>query len=110
MATSAAIQHLSTLPERVSVVEIKVENLSEKIDDIKSDIKQVHDCLDKTGEELKAALKEIHEQASDQHGALAAKISDLEKFRMKGTYMVLGGLAVLGWVSGHIDTITKLFQ
>jgi SMC interacting uncharacterized protein involved in chromosome segregation len=101
---------MATVAERVSVLETQVVNIDEKIDDIKTDIKQVHDCLDRTGDELKAALKEMHESSSNQHDQLAAKISELEKFRMKGTYLVLGGLAVIGWVSGHIDTIVKILQ
>ena len=101
---------MATVAERVSVLETQVVNIDEKIDDIKTDIKQVHDCLDRTGDELKAALKEMQDTSSDQHEQLAVKISELEKFRMKGTYLVLGGRAVIGWVSGHIDTIVKILQ
>jgi hypothetical protein len=128
MATSATVQKLSTLPERVSVLEIKVENIDEKLVDLKADVKEMHDCLDQTRDKVMAELDKmqceyrtnsqlffdhadkLHNEDHAAHEKLAVKIADLEKFRMKGTYMILGGLAVLGWVSGHIDTITKLFQ
>jgi hypothetical protein len=40
---------------------------------------------------------------------LASKISELEKFKLKWIYMVAGGVAVLGVVSGHLDKFAKFF-
>jgi hypothetical protein len=41
---------------------------------------------------------------------LASKITELEKFRQKWIYMTAGGVAVLGWVSGHMDLVAKMFS
>ena len=39
---------MATTTERLGIVETKVENLGEKLDDIKVDVKEMHDCLDRT--------------------------------------------------------------
>ena len=110
MATKEAVAQLATLPERVSVLEIKIENNAEKLDDLKLDLKEVHDCLDRTGESLHATLKEMHEESGKQHSELAAKISELEKFKQKWVYMIMGGVAVFGFVSGHLSAITNILK
>jgi len=43
---------MATTAERLGIVETKVQNLDEKIDHLKTDVKDVHDCLDRTGDEL----------------------------------------------------------
>ena len=39
---------MPTQAERLGIVETKVENLDSKLDDLKLDVKEMHDCLDKT--------------------------------------------------------------
>jgi len=99
---------MPTVAERISVVEVQVTNLDEKLDEIKVDVKDLHDCLDRTGEDLKATLKEMHNDSCRQHNELAGKISELEKFRTKWTYMIAGAIAVVGFASGHVSALTKL--
>jgi uncharacterized coiled-coil protein SlyX len=83
MATKEAVAQLAALPERVAVVEIKVEAINEKLSDIKSDVKEMHDCLDNTRDLLADKLKEMAEASNSQHSELAAKIGDLEKVKNK---------------------------
>lgn len=101
MARTAAV--LATLPERVSVLETKLENVDYKLDDIKVDVKEMSLNISET-------LKTMQEASTKQHGELATKIKDLEGFKNKWTYTILGGLAVLGWVSGHIDSISHFLK
>jgi ferritin-like metal-binding protein YciE len=110
MATKEAVAQLATLPERVSVVETKVDNIEGKLGELKDDVKELHDCLDRTGESLHATLKDMHEQSCKQHTELAGKISELEKFKTKWMYMIMGGIAVFGFVSGHLSAITNLLK
>jgi chromosome segregation ATPase len=128
MARTATVSALQSVPERVSVLETKVDNIEEKIDDLKIDVKEMHDCLDNTRETLLTKLNimtdeyrenatkyyehadKLNAQQSSQHTELAGKIKDLEGFKNKWTYMVLGGAAVLGWVSGHLDTMSAFFK
>ena len=100
---------MPTVAERISVVEVQVTNLDEKLDEIKVDVKEMHDCLDRTGTDLKATLKEMHNESCRQHNELAGKIGELEKFKTKWTYMIAGAIAVVGFASGHVSALTKLF-
>jgi uncharacterized coiled-coil protein SlyX len=101
---------LNTVPERVSVLEVKVENIDAKIDELKVDVKEMHDCLDRTRDGLMDQLEKMQHESSNQHDQLAGKIKDLEQFKQKWLYMVAGGIAVAGWVSGHIDTLVGILK
>ena len=101
---------MATTAERLGVVETKVANLDEKLDDIKIDVKDMHDCLDKTRDSVMAKLDDMYGASCEQHSQLASKITELEKFRQKWIYMTAGGVAVLGWVSGHMDLVAKIFN
>jgi hypothetical protein len=94
---------MATVSERVSVLETKVDNFSEKLDTVKDDVKESHT-------DIKSQLKTMYDASCSQHAELATKIKELEGFRMKWTYMILGGVAVLGWVSGHMDKITAFLK
>ena len=48
MATKEAVAQLTALPERVAVVETKVHQIEEKLDDLKIGVKDMHECLDNT--------------------------------------------------------------
>jgi SMC interacting uncharacterized protein involved in chromosome segregation len=94
---------MATVAERVSVLETKVDNFNEKLDDLKVEVKESHT-------DIKDQLKVMYDASCTQHAELATKIKDLEGFKMKWSYMVLGGLAVIGFVSGHFDKIEKFLK
>jgi len=96
---------MATTVERIGVVETKVENLNEKLDELKVDVKDMHDCLDKTRDALTDKLNEMYNASCTQHAELAQKIGDLEKVRQKIMWMVAGGVAVVGILSGHLEKI-----
>lgn len=126
MARTAAVTALQTVPERVSVLETKVDNIEEKIDDLKVDVKDMHDCLDQTRDRVLAQLDvmtaeyrtnaanyyqhadKLNAQQTAQHEELADKIAELEKFKQKWLWTSAGGLVVVGWVSSHMDLVVKL--
>jgi chromosome segregation ATPase len=120
MARTAAAVALATVPERVSVLETKVDNIEEKLDDIKVDVKEMHDCLDQTRDKVLAQLdvmtgeyrtnaqkyyehaNKLNEQQSEQHAELAGKIGELEKVKSKWTMYAMVALAFAagsGWVN-----------
>jgi outer membrane murein-binding lipoprotein Lpp len=130
MARTASVSSiaLATLPERVSVLETKVDNIEEKLDDIKIDVKDMHDCLDRTRDEVIAQLHfmtdeyrsnatkyyqhadKLNDQQSAQHQELAAKIDELEKQKNKITLYATVALAFMagaGWI-GHVDILKLL--
>lgn len=111
---------LSALPERVSVLETKVENISEKLIDLKADVKEMHDCLDNTRDLLSDKLEKMQEEyransgkyfehadklhAEDitTHGKLSDRIGELEKIKNKYTMYVMVALAFAagtGWLN-----------
>ena len=113
MATKEAVAQLTALPERVAIVEIKVEAINEKLTDIKTDVKEMHDCLDNTRDLLAEKLKEMSEASDRQHGELAAKIGDLEKVKNKWQQYVMILLAFgagTGWLSGHSVNVSQIFK
>jgi flagellar capping protein FliD len=96
---------MATTVERIGIVETKVENLSEKLDDLKVDVKEMHDCLDKTRDDLKSQLEVMYNASCEQHAELAKKIGNLEQIRQKMIWMVAGGVAFAGILSGHFEKI-----
>jgi chromosome segregation ATPase len=120
MATKEAVAQLAMLPERVGIVETKVESIKEQIIDLKGDIKEMHDCLDNTRDTVMAQLEKmtdeyrtnaekyyehanhLNEQQSAQHNELAGKIGELEKVKNKYTMYAMVGLAFAagtGWIN-----------
>lgn len=95
--------------ERISVSEVKIETLEEKIDDLKVDVKDMHDCLDKTRDDLLGKLDVMAKASEERHKTLNTKFNDLEKLKDRWVYGVAGAIAVLSWVTAHSETIAKLF-
>ena len=101
---------MATTAERIGVVETKVQNLDEKLDDLKVDVKDMHDCLDKTRNGLTIKLDEMYDASCSQHSALAKEISALKSQRDKWVWSVAGGLVVLSWASAHADSLGKILK
>jgi hypothetical protein len=123
MARTATALALATVPERVSVLETKVDNIEEKLDNIKSDVKDMHDCLDRTRDSVMGELDKmqceyransarffehadrLHAEDVETHGKLSTRIGELEKVKNKYTMyamMFLAFAAGTGWM-GHLD-------
>ena len=100
---------MAKIEERIGVVETKVENLNEKLDDLKIDVKDMHDCLDKTRNDLKGQLTEMYDASCSQHASLAKEINALKSQRDKWIWTSAGIVAAIGWVSGHSEVIAKIF-
>lgn len=129
MATKEAVAQIAALPERVSVLETKVENINEKLVDLKGDVKDMHDCLDNTRDTVLAQLgkmtdeyrtnaanyyehaDKLNAQQTAQHNELAGKISELEKVKSKWTMYAMVALAFAagtGWLNSvHLPQILK---
>jgi len=129
MATNKeAVAQLAALPERVSVLETQVDNINEKLIDLKVDVKDMHDCLDQTRDLLAGKLEKmqdeyransskyfehadkLHAEDQESHAALDKKIKELEQFKTKWVYMTAGGIAVLGFMSGHATALSNFFK
>ena len=91
-------------------METKVDNIEEKIDDLKVDVKDMHDCLDKTRDSIMDQLAVMHQANIDQHGDMASKIKALEQFKTKWVYLSAGAIAALGWVTAQSETLIGLLK
>jgi flagellar capping protein FliD len=100
---------MAKIEERIGIVETKVENLNEKLDDLKVDVKDMHDCLDKTRNDLTGQLTQMYDASCIQHASLAKEISELKSQRDKWIWTSAGIIAAIGWVSGHTEMIAKIF-
>ena len=96
--------------ERLGIVETKVENLNEKLDDLKIDVKDMHDCLDQTRDTIEAKLEVMYQASCTQHAEMAKKMSTMERFKDKWMYTFGGGMIVLSWVSAHADSIIAILK
>ena len=93
--------------ERVGILETKIVHIDEKIDELKVDVRDMHDCLDRTRDTVMAELKSMSDKSNDAHSELAKKISSLEKDKSKVIFLFAGGVAAFGWITGHIDLLVK---
>lgn len=104
---------MPTVNERITVVEVQVANLDEKIDEIKIDVNSmgtgIQSRLDKMYDASCQQHAELAQSIKNTHEELDAKISELQQFKQMWVYMILGGLAVLGFVSGHLESLVKIF-
>jgi uncharacterized coiled-coil protein SlyX len=119
-ANAEAVAQISALPERVSVLETKVENINEKLIELKADVKEMHDCLDNTRDLLADKLEKMqeeHRENSDKyfehadrlhaedvitHEKMGDRISELEKVKNKYTMYAMAALAFAagtGWLN-----------
>jgi predicted RNase H-like nuclease (RuvC/YqgF family) len=131
MATKEAVAQLAVLPERVSVLETQVENINEKLIDLKADVKEMHDCLDQTRDMLSAKLEKMQEEyranasryfehadrlhAEDvaTHEKMGSRIGALERVKNKWQQYVMVLLAFgagTGWLSGHSINAPQLLK
>lgn len=88
----------------IAVLQVQVKNIDEKVNEIKDDLKSVHECLDRNSHEMKAMIKEMQDSDSAAHATLAQKVSTLEKWR----WMMMGAGIVIG--SLGFDTVARLLK
>jgi hypothetical protein len=100
---------MATAAERLGIVETKVVNLDEKLDDLKGDVKEMHDCLDKTRDTLSGQLDKMYDASCEQHAALGKELKELKRDRDRFIFTIAGVIAALGLLSGHTDKFLKLF-
>ncbi len=101
---------MASAAERLGIVETKVVNLDNKMDELKVDVKEMHDCLDNTRDMLAEQLKCMSEASGKQHAELASKIAAMEKLKDKWTYATMGGVVVVGWLGAHTDRILAFLK
>jgi len=103
MANTRALS-VNTSDTDIAVLQVQVNNIETKINELKDDLKEVHECLDKNAEETHKLIKELQLSNDTSHKLLTDKISALEKWR----WMLMGAGIVVG--SMGFDTVAKLLK
>ena len=103
MANTRALS-VNTSDTDIAVLQVQVNNIETKINELKTDLKEVHECLDKNAEETHKLIKELQETNDASHKALTDKVGALEKWR----WMMMGAGVVIG--SMGFDTVAKLLK
>jgi hypothetical protein len=88
----------------VAILQVKVDNIEEKLIDIKEDLRYIHQSLEKNSTETQRMIKEMREEDTKAHKELGHKVSNLEKWR----WMMMGAGIVIG--SLGFETVAKLFK
>ena len=88
----------------IAVLKVQVGNIEEKLAEIKLDVKDLHDCMDRHAESYQTMLKKFHEENVAEHKSLSSKVSVLEKWR----WMMMGAGVVIG--SLGFDTVSNLLK
>ena len=87
---------MATQPERIAVLETKVDLLKETLDNNKQEIVQ--------------QIDDMKECNSREHALVMSKLNDLTDFKNKWVWVGGAGLTVLSLIFGHIETIIKLIH
>ena len=99
----------------IAVLQVRVDNIEEKFDDIKKNLEAVSVSVQQNAESTKALFKEhanatkellqeVQQHNAESHSKLEKKISALEKWR----WMMMGAGVVLGTLG--YDTVAKLLK
>ena len=88
----------------IAVLQVQVQNVEEKVGELKKDVKDLQKSIDVHAEETQKTLKDIQESSALAHKEMSSKISALEKWR----WMMMGAGVVLGTLG--YDTIAKLLK
>jgi uncharacterized protein involved in exopolysaccharide biosynthesis len=94
---------MATTSERLGIVETQVKNLDEKIDDLKTDVKE-------SSSDLKGQLVKMYDASCTQHAALSKEINTLKSQRDKWVWVGATALAILGWLVGHSEKLVKMLE
>lgn len=88
----------------VAVLQVQVQNIEDRLDDVKEDIKSVSNSIEKSTKDTHALLAQMTLNFNNSHETLSKKITSLEKWR----WMMVGGGALLGYLG--IDMISKMLK
>ena len=80
----------------VAVLQVQYKNLDEKVDELKTDMKDLRDDMKAQTESTHVLIKGFQDSNVSAHKDMASKISSLEKWRwmLMGAGVVIGAL---GW-------------
>lgn len=88
------IQQLKQNETEIAVLHVQFENIVEKVDDLKTGMKELWDHIDKHTGETQQLIRDFQEENVAAHEKVETKISELEKWR----WMLMGAGILAGAV------------
>ena len=88
----------------IAVLQVQVQNIEDKIDEMKQDMRDIRSDIAQNNIELRKTLADMNKQDNDAHSELSKKVSGLEKWR----WMLMGAGIVIG--SMGFDWLLKLLK
>jgi hypothetical protein len=76
----------------IAVLQVQVENIDTRLDDIKHDILELKQQIDRSASETRELIREVKSSADTSHKDMNRKITALEKWR----WMLMGAGIILG--------------
>jgi septation ring formation regulator EzrA len=104
MVTKTIKMPAQTTKTDIAVLQVQVKNIEQDVSEIKTSLKEMHECLDRNAHETRDLLTSMRNEDVAAHKELGSKVSALEKWR----WMMMGAGIVLG--SLGFDMISKLLK
>jgi uncharacterized coiled-coil DUF342 family protein len=96
MAQASTVQKLKETETEIAVLQVQYGYLNEKVDDIKTGLKDLTTHIDNHAESTQQLIKDFQEENKKQHDEVNEKIASFEKWR----WMLMGAgvlAGALGW-------------
>jgi uncharacterized coiled-coil DUF342 family protein len=96
MAQISTVQKLKETETEIAVLQVQYGYLNEKVDDIKTGLKDLATHIDDHMDETHKLIKEFQNENKNQHDEVNKKVAALEKWR----WMLMGAgvlAGALGW-------------
>lgn len=103
MASVSRVTRVKQNETDIAVLQVQVESLNEKVDDLKIELQDLRETLSKCSQQTHHLIEEMQRAAEAAHKALERKVSNLEKWR----WMIMGAGITLG--AFGFDAMSKLF-
>jgi adenylosuccinate lyase len=95
-----------TINSRVAVLETQVTSMDKKLDELRADVKDMHDCLDKTRDLIVSEIQLLKQEEHLAHDRLTTRLATLEQWR----WYVLGIAGAVGYLVANTDLARLLFS
>jgi hypothetical protein len=92
MPAAVRVNKIKQAETDIAVLQVQVQNLDEKFDELKLDVKDLRTVIDRGSGETLNLIKDLQTSNSESHEKLAEKVNALERIR----WMLLGAAAVGG--------------
>ena len=92
MAQASTVQKMKETETEIAVLQVQYGYLNEKMDDIKTDLKDLRSHIDGHAAATQQLIKDFQKENTDQHEKVEKKVSALEKWR----WMLMGAGILAG--------------